>query len=72
MIGATRLHLQDDLDLIRQSIQRNWALGGNAFRDKVARKSGIETGPLPRGGDRRSEKFQKRRKPGRSRRNRAA
>lgn len=50
-----------DLALIRQSIQGNWVLGNDNFRQKMARKTGREdAGPRPRGGDRRSRKFKKR------------
>ena len=43
-----------DLELIRQSIQGSWALGGAEFCARVERETGQDAAPSPRGGDRRS------------------
>jgi len=50
---------QDDLDLIRQSIQGSWVLGNDNFRSRMERKTKLSAQPKARGGDRRSEKFLK-------------
>lgn len=38
-----------DLDCIRQSTHKAWALGGDRFRDRIARLSGRRAAPLPKG-----------------------
>jgi putative transposase len=50
---------QDDLNLIRQSIQGSWVLGNDNFRARMERKTKLSARPKARGGDRRSEKFLK-------------
>ena len=38
-----------DIDSIRQSTHKAWALGGDRFRDKMERLSGRRAAPLPKG-----------------------
>lgn len=48
------------LEDIRQSTQKGWALGSERFRSEVEQLLDRRTRPLPRGGDRRSMEFKKR------------
>lgn len=48
---------QDDLDSLRNAVCGGWAAGSDRFKNKIARISGQRTAPVPRGGDRRSERF---------------
>jgi putative transposase len=40
---------KEDLDAIRESTHKGWALGNDRFRAKVERLSGRRAAPLPRG-----------------------
>lgn len=44
---------EEDEDMIRKATQSGWVAGGEAFRERVSRKTKQRAGPLPRGGDRR-------------------
>ncbi|MGZ9097460.1 MAG: hypothetical protein ACXW30_04105 [Micavibrio sp.] len=48
---------QDDLDSLRCAIHGGWAVGSDRFKNKIAKVAGQRTAPVPRGGDRRSERF---------------
>jgi len=48
-----------DLEEIRAAAHGNWALGAKRFIKLVEKKSGAHAAPKPRGGDRKSRKFQK-------------
>lgn len=48
---------EKQLDEIRASTNKEWVLGSDYFKDKIAQKLKRRTRPLPRGGDRKSEKW---------------
>jgi len=45
------------LDEIRESTNKAWVLGSSRFKQQIEKKLNRRTMPLPRGGDRRSEKY---------------
>lgn len=42
---------------IRESLNRAWVLGSRQFKRRIEKKTGRRAAPLPRGGDRKSEKY---------------
>ncbi len=48
------------LNQIRNAINRNWALGDRRFIKQIEKQTGVVCGPLPRGGDRKSQRFRER------------
>lgn len=48
-----------DLLAIRESTNKGWVLGDDRFKAKIEAKTGRRSGPLGRGGDRKSAAFQK-------------
>ncbi len=54
-------HRQDDaaMESIRDCTRSGWALGGEKFREEIEQTLKRRCAPLPRGGDRRSEKFRR-------------
>ena len=51
-----------DLDAIREATNKGWVLGGDRFRRCVEHMVGRQTGPKPRGGDHKSERYLRSRK----------
>ncbi len=45
------------LEEIRESLNRAWVLGSDRFKQQIEKKTGRRATPLPRGGDRKSEKY---------------
>lgn len=45
------------LDTIRESTNKAWVLGSNRFKRRIEKKLNRRAVPLPKGGDRRSEKY---------------
>ncbi len=56
---ATRLSKRQ-LDEIRNATNREWVLGSDYFKAQIEAKLNRRAAPLPRGGDRRSERFRQR------------
>ncbi len=53
-----RSRLSDQtLDNIRESTNKAWVLGSSRFKQQIEKKLNRRAVPLPRGGDRRSEKY---------------
>ncbi|MEZ5473346.1 MAG: transposase [Marinicella sp.] len=49
------------LEEIRDSINKTWVLGNNKFKTQIEYQTGRRVSPLPKGGDRKSEKFKNQR-----------
>jgi putative transposase len=49
------------MEEIRDSINKTWVLGDNKFKSQIEQQTGRRVSPLPKGGDRKSEKFKKQR-----------
>jgi len=47
----------EGLDAIRNATNGGWVLGSEEFRNRIAHRTRARVGPLPRGGDRRSDKY---------------
>ena len=57
-----RTHISDrQLEEIRAAANKEWVLGSDYFKDKIARKLNRKTTPLPRGGDRKSKQWREKR-----------
>lgn len=55
-----RTNVDDDMhEDIRKATQGGWTLGAEKFQNKIAMATKSRVARLPRGGDRRSEKFEK-------------
>ncbi len=51
-------HLPDDtLMEIRKATNKAWVLGGKRFKKQIESQTGRRAAPIPRGGDRKSEKY---------------
>lgn len=58
--ASFRTNADDDMhEEIRKATQGGWALGPEKFQKQIAKVTKSRVTPLPRGGDRRSEKFGK-------------
>jgi len=56
-----KAHISErQLEAIREAANKEWVLGSDYFKEKISQKIQRRVTPLPRGGDRKSEKYKSR------------
>ena len=55
-----KAHISErQLEEIREATNKEWVLGSDYFKEKISQKLQRRITPLPRGGDRKSEKYRR-------------